>query len=176
MAIDPAVFAAEFTLLKERFNRRDLTSETSARYLDFLDARMSTAEFQAAAREIFNRDTFWPAPQRFLDAARGGAVRELAERDWTRALHLARRGIYPDYDALPPAVAAAFQVVPMARIMAADEVYEQPRLKRDWLAAYTAAVGEEEERRAAAIGALEASRALPPAPHEIEAAAGEGEA
>ena len=89
--IDPRVFAFEMTVLRDRFGRRDMTDETIARYLDFLDPLMTTEEFKAAAREVFNRDTFWPSPQRFLDAVRGDPKR-LAEEAWTAMLEHAKRG------------------------------------------------------------------------------------
>lgn len=92
--IDPTAFTEEMTILRDRFGRRDMTPETIARYLDYLDPIMTTAEFRAAAREIFNHDTWWPSPQRFLDAIRG-EPRLIAEASWERMIAGARQGQRP---------------------------------------------------------------------------------
>ena len=93
--IDKTAFAAEMTILQDRFNRRDMTPETVARYLDFLNPLMTTEEFCVAAREVFNRDTFWPSPQRFLEVMRG-EPRVIAQASWERLLGGARQGKLPD--------------------------------------------------------------------------------
>lgn len=79
--INKTIFAAEMTLLEDRFNRQNLTTATKARYYEFLSARLSTEEFQQAARTIFDHDTYWPAPVRFVEAVHGNP-RELAASEW----------------------------------------------------------------------------------------------
>lgn len=79
--LDDVVFAAEMTLLEDRFSRRPLTTETKVRYYEFLSEHLTTQEFQAAAREIFNRDQFWPSPSRFVEAVRGNP-KQLAASEW----------------------------------------------------------------------------------------------
>lgn len=135
--IHPAIFAAEMRLLQERFNRRDLTRETLARYHEYLTPRLTDAQFQHAARTIFNTDTFWPSPERFIDAAHGGAITELAERDWQRVLTTARAGKRLKRDHLPAPVRAGLAAAPMHQIHTADEAYELPRLRSAFIAAYT---------------------------------------
>lgn len=138
--IDPRVFAFEMTVLRDRFGRRDMTDETIARYLDYLGPLMTTEEFKAAAREIFNRDTFWPSPQRFLDAIRGDPKR-LAEEAWTAMLEHAKRGEYPALETLPEATRAALRVVPLREIMYADSDIKLARLKREFTEAHQHAAG-----------------------------------
>lgn len=150
--IDPRVFAFEMTVLRDRFGRRDMTDETIARYLDYLGPLMTTEEFKAAAREVFNRDTFWPSPQRFLDAIRGDPKR-LAEEAWAAMLEHAKRGEYPALETLPEVTRAALKAVPLREIMYADSDIKLARLKREFTEAHQHAAG-------AQVGPL----ALPSAP------------
>lgn len=138
--IDRKVFAFEMTVLRDRFGRRDMTDETIARYLDYLGPLMTTEEFKAAAREVFNRDTFWPSPQRFLDAIRGDPKR-LAEEAWMAVLDHAKRGEYPPLDTLPEATRAALKAVPLREVMYADSDIKLARLKREFTEAHQHAAG-----------------------------------
>lgn len=89
--LDDVVFAAEMTLLEDRFSRRPLTTETKVRYYEFLSQHLTTEEFQVAARVIFDRDQFWPSPQRFVDAVHGNA-KQLANAEWVTLLEHMRDG------------------------------------------------------------------------------------
>lgn len=133
--IDMTTFVAEMTILKDRFGRRDMTAETIARYHDFLNPRLNTIEFQGAARVIFNKDRFWPPPQRFIDAAQGGSDTDLAEESWQTILTLARQGTYPVPHELPNEVRAALKAAPMREIMNADD-FALGRLRKDFIAAF----------------------------------------
>lgn len=139
--IDKTVFAAEMTILRDRFGRRDMTAETIARYLDFLDPQLTTEQFQAAAREIFNRDTFWPSPARFLEAIQGNP-KAMADEAWSSILEHAKRGAYPELATLPPPVRAALKAVPMREIMYADTDFKLSRLRKDFSEAYTRAAAK----------------------------------
>lgn len=79
--LDKVVFAAEMTLLEDRFSRQPLTTATKVRYYEYLNGQLSTEEFQQAARVIFDTDRWWPAPARFVEAVHGNA-RELAAQAW----------------------------------------------------------------------------------------------
>lgn len=103
--IDDVVFVTEMTILRDRFGRQNMTAETIARYLDFLSPRMSTAEFQSAAREVFNNDTWWPSPARFLDAVRGDPKAEGAAA-WDALVAAASKG---DAVAVTPAMLASLR-------------------------------------------------------------------
>lgn len=91
MPIDDVTFAAEMTILRDRFGRRDMTQETIARYYDYLAHRMTTSDFTKAARVIFDRDTFWPAPIRFLEAIKGNPTAD-SEAAWNAIVNAATRG------------------------------------------------------------------------------------
>jgi len=138
--IDRKVFAFEMTVLRDRFGRKDMTDETIARYLDYLDPLMNTSEFQAAARVVFNEDTFWPSPARLLAAVRGDPKRH-AESAWAAMLEHAKRGEYPALDALPEATRAALKAVPLREIMYADSDIKLARLKREFTEAHQHAAG-----------------------------------
>lgn len=138
--IDKTTFAAEMTILQNRFpGGRDMTAETIARYLDYLGPQLNTTQFTRAAREIFNHDTFWPAPARFLEVLQGGSSKELADAAWGEVLRLAQRGEYPPLDTLDAATRAALKVVPMREIQYADSEAKLARLKREFTAAHATA-------------------------------------
>lgn len=138
MSIDRATFTKGMALLMDRFGRQ-LGTPTVAAYLEILDDELTTEEFAAAAREVFRRDTFFPSPQRFIDAVRGDP-RRAAETAWQAIMRDARAGRYPPLESLPPAVRAALKVAPMREIMSADD-YQLSRLKRDFLEEHVRASG-----------------------------------
>src|SRR5690606_10359412 len=100
--IDRRVFTAEFTLLLDRFGR-DPHQLLIARYFGYLNARLTTEEFTAAARKIFEEARYWPAPIDFIEAAKGDPKR-LAAEAWGQLLTAAQRG--RPHDAPPDAIAA----------------------------------------------------------------------
>ena len=77
MPLDKRVFLAELAMLAERFGRT-VSEPVMLRYYDTLSQRLTTSEFQAASRIIFDRDKFWPEPLRFVDAVKGNATEEAA--------------------------------------------------------------------------------------------------
>lgn len=139
MPIDRAAFTREFTLLLERFGR-DPHPLMTQRYFEYLNAHLDTPAFERAARQIFEQDQFWPAPARFVDLARGGSTKELANTAWAEALRLAERGEYPPLEALPAPVRAALKATPLREIAYADNEAKLARLKREFTSAYAAAL------------------------------------
>lgn len=89
--IDRATFVREMTLLHERFGRTP-NGQVTARYYDTLSRELNTADFERAARTIFDEDRFWPAPARFRDAAHGGNPKELAGAEFERLVAACRSG------------------------------------------------------------------------------------
>jgi hypothetical protein len=81
--LDRRVFVREMTLLHDRFGRQP-NEHVIGRYYDTLKDRLTTSEFEQAARFVFDQDQFWPAPARFIELAQGNP-RDDAEREW-RAL------------------------------------------------------------------------------------------
>lgn len=133
--LDDTVFSAELTLLEDRFGRAKLTTEAKVRYYEYLAQNLTTTEFQAAAREIFNRDQFWPSPQRFVDVVRG-SVKQRAEIDWQAVLHLAQAG-ETDLSTLPPAAVAAMRAAGGWRAIAyAEGAYQLEQLRKRFLAVH----------------------------------------
>jgi hypothetical protein len=82
--IDETMFAQEIELLCERFNRVP-SQPVIVRYYEFLEARMTTTQFQEAAIAIFNQDQFWPSPQRFIDCVFGN-LDDQASLEWSKLL------------------------------------------------------------------------------------------
>lgn len=88
--IDKSVFTREMTLLHERFGRQP-SGPVIQRYYDTLGERLTTEEFEAAARFVFDNDQYWPAPMRFVDLVRGND-NENARFEWQKVLQAASRG------------------------------------------------------------------------------------
>jgi hypothetical protein len=131
--IDDITFAGEMTILQDRFGRRDITSETLARYYDYLSPRMNTETFTVAAREIFNRDTFWPSPLRFLEVLKGNP-KALADDAWSRLIAAASKGAHPLLSDIEERALSA--VGGFREIMYAEGNYKQDQLRKQFVGAY----------------------------------------
>lgn len=101
--LDKRVFLREMAVLAELYNRPALSEVLIARYYEFLSTRLSTAEFEAAARRVFEEERFWPAPVTFVHLVKGDPKR-IAGEAWTRLLSAAQSG--RPQDAEPDAIAA----------------------------------------------------------------------
>jgi hypothetical protein len=133
--LDRTVFTREMTLLHERFGRA-VNAQVIARYFDTLSRDLTTADFERAARTIFDEDAFWPAPARFRDAARGGNPKELANAEWERLLTACRNGS-TDVAFLSPAGMAAMRAAGGWRVIAfAEGEAKQASLKRAFVSAW----------------------------------------
>ena len=88
--LSKTVFLREMAMLADRFGR-DVSPEVIGRYFDTLRERLSTEEFEASARFVFDHDSFWPSPARFVEVVRGNA-KEDAEREWQMLLSACSRG------------------------------------------------------------------------------------
>lgn len=132
MPIDRSVFTREFTLLLERFGK-DPHPLMTARYFEWLDARLNTQQFEQAARTIFAEDTYWPAPIRFLHAAKGDPA-QLARQEWDALLQAAAKG---ELAPLSEAGKAALRALGgWARVAYANEG-ALPSLRKAFLESYT---------------------------------------
>ena len=128
-----AVFVREMAFLEERFNREH-TDQVLARYYDTLSARLTTEEFAAAARYVFDHDSFWPPPARFIELAQGNP-KEDATREWVALVDACSRG---DRDALlSPAGEAGMRAAGgWAAIAYAEGEYALSARQRAFTAAY----------------------------------------
>lgn len=117
MTIDKKVFTREMTLLHERHGRHP-SGPVIQRYYDSLKDRLTTEEFEAAARYVFDHDAYWPAPVRFIEVAHGDD-RQHASSAWEHVLKMASKGfgVSPasDEDPLKPALQAAGGITSIAR-------------------------------------------------------------
>lgn len=145
MSLDRRVFLREMALLAERFNRPELSEPLIARYYDTLNSRLTTQDFERAARAIFDGDTFWPAPLRFVEAVQGNP-KQMADDAWATMLEHARKGTYPELATLPTPTRAALKAAPMREIMYATSDFELNRLKREFVDAHQRATGTSDAR------------------------------
>lgn len=106
--LDRQAFVQELHALADRFNRK-VSDEMARRYYEDL-AHMNTNEFLAAAKVIYRGDTFWPAPNRFLEVVEMDPASE-AEAAWEQALEEAKAGQGKPYSSYAPAHAAALRAV-----------------------------------------------------------------
>lgn len=90
MSLDKRVFLREMAVLAELFNRPQLSDPLVARYYEYLSARMTTGEFEAAARRIFEEERYWPAPITFLHAVKGDPAQS-ARSEWDALLERAAK-------------------------------------------------------------------------------------
>lgn len=104
MPIEKRAFLAELGMLAERFGRT-VSQPVMLRYYDTLSARLTTDEFRAAARIIFDRDKFWPEPMRFVEVVRGNPTAD-SEAAWNALLSAATMG---DHKAVTPPQLAALR-------------------------------------------------------------------
>jgi len=105
--VDKRVFLREMGMLAERFGRT-VSEPVMLRYHEILTGALTTLDFERAAFAIFRDDQFWPAPARFLDAARGGNPKELAGAEWERLVAACAAG-QTDVSFLTPAGVAAMR-------------------------------------------------------------------
>jgi hypothetical protein len=133
--LDKRVFLRELGMLAERFGRT-ISEPVMLRYFDTLSRDLTTADFERAARTIFDEDAFWPAPARFRDAARGGNPKELANAEWERLLTACRNGS-SDVAFLSPAGMAAMRAAGGWRVIAfAEGEAKHASLKRAFVSAW----------------------------------------
>ncbi len=92
--LTPAVFFPEFRILSERFGQTK-NAEIMGRYLDYLiDAGMTAQDFKTASLRIFNTETFFPSPARFLEILHGEAESQALEY-WGRIVERLAAGESP---------------------------------------------------------------------------------
>lgn len=147
MTLDRKAFIREMTLLHERFGRQP-SEHVIARYYDTLNGRLDTPAFEAAARYVFDNDTYWPAPARFIDLAHGSPEAQ-ARDEWARLIEGATRG---ERARLTPEGEAALMAIGGWREVAyADTDRKLPRLERAFAKRYQdAAESREVEQRSIA--------------------------
>lgn len=85
MSIDQTRYALEMAALADRFNRSELLIETTNRYYDYLNTHLTTEQFLEASRIIFETDTYWPSPARFVEAVAGNP-KARAELAWDQVV------------------------------------------------------------------------------------------
>lgn len=73
--IDESVFKSEWQILCERFNRQP-SRILAVRYYQSLSGRMSTIEFRAACKRIFDSHEFFPRPDDFFEVVKGDVAGE----------------------------------------------------------------------------------------------------
>lgn len=135
--IDRHVFVREFAMLLDRFGR-EMSAPGIDRYRTFLNAQLTTSEFEAAARIIFEEDQWFPSPRRFVDAARGNA-KELAESEWDNLLQQTRDAHF--HDSTPPRLTEAGRAALKAAggwsaVARAESDYSLNKTRNTFIAAY----------------------------------------
>ena len=134
--IDHTTFGREMALLSDRFNRQ-VSKPVMARYYETLSATLTTEQFETAARVVFDQDTFWPSPARFLEAA-GRDRKSEAEAAWELTMSEVRSGRAKPLSEYDPAHAYALKAVGknvrLARVPTPEKL---DFVKHDFVAAFT---------------------------------------
>jgi hypothetical protein len=145
--LEKRVFLREMGMLADRFGRQ-VSEPVVLRYFEILSGALSTADFERAAFVIFREDQFWPAPARFVEAARGGNPRELAGAEWERLLASCAAGD-PAVAFLSPAGLAAMRAAGGWRAIAFCEGESKLNgLRRAFVSAWMDASGVAPDGRA----------------------------
>lgn len=135
MSINPETLAGELEILADRFQGRKLMDVTLDRYAEYLEQHLSEEDFLHAARIIFNRDTYFPSPQRFVEVIHGNA-RELAAEAWADIQAAIKEGS-TDLDFLSPAGRAALKAAGgWQAVYAAPSEIALDRARRAFLEAF----------------------------------------
>lgn len=142
MPLDKRVFLREMAVLAELFNRPQLSDPLVARYYEYLSARMTTTEFEAAAKRIFEEERYWPAPITFLHAVKGDPARK-AREEWDALLEKAARN---ELSELSEAGKKALKALGGWSTVAYADQGRLPSLRRAFLESYgDASAGREPE-------------------------------
>ena len=132
--IEREVFTREMALLAERFTRT-LSAPVAARYYETLSANLTTLEFAVAARILFDEETFWPAPARFIEAVKPSGE-AAAQDEWEKLLEAIRKNTRAELS--EAGLYALKNVGGTWRIGQSHEVDQLPFIKREFLEAYQA--------------------------------------
>lgn len=101
MPFSDAQFAATWTVLEDRWNRKH-NAQTVKVYRDILAAELTADQFAEAARLAFRFETFFPAPQKLIDYGLGaGDFTERAITEWDEAMGRVTRGLTSTEEAGP---------------------------------------------------------------------------
>lgn len=139
MPLDKRVFLREMAVLAELFNRPQLSDPLIARYYEYLNTRMTTDEFEAAARRIFEEERYWPAPITFLHAAKGDP-KLLARQEWDALIERAAKSELAE---LSDAGKRALRALGGWAAVAYADQARLPSLRRAFLESYSGAGPEE---------------------------------
>ena len=126
--IEPAVFLTHWKRICRRFDRvfdAENVSE-SGDYLDFLSARMSTEDFDEAARSVWATARFFPRPADFLSVQAG--------HEWRTVLEMATNFDRETWGQLTTAAKLATEAVGGTDGIRASR--ELVKLRAAWLDAY----------------------------------------
>jgi len=85
VSINPEVLAGELEILVNRFHGHKLLDVVLDRYAQYIESHLTEEEFLLACRVIFENDTYWPSPLRFVEAARGNPA-QLAGSEWDQLM------------------------------------------------------------------------------------------
>lgn len=132
--LDRKAFATEMSALADRFNRT-LKDDLVRRYYQHLE-HLDTQAFLNAAATIYANDTFWPSPNRFLEAA-GVDANTLAEQAWEHAVTQAKRGTNQTPDTNAPEYWTALKAVGGVTALGRTNERNLPFLRKDFVRAYT---------------------------------------
>lgn len=138
--LDKKTFLREIAILAELFNRPALSEVLVGRYYDYLDQHLTTEQFEQAARQIFAEDQYWPAPIRFLHAAKGDP-QQLARQEWDALIAEATAGKLAD---LTDQGKTALRAIGGWSTVAYANQAALPSLRRAFLESYSSTQSEPE--------------------------------
>jgi hypothetical protein len=148
--IDRKRFAYWMGVIGDRCNRA-LSAETYGEYYRTLAESFDTPTFERAARAVFKTSEFWPSPQAFIDAVRPNLALAAADAFESVRQLAHRTGLHPYWVAdeisaktgVPGLI--AFRSIGGGERLAYLEAHDLPFARREFVAAYVAAVNAEDK-------------------------------
>jgi hypothetical protein len=131
--IDPNVFLQHMSLLASRF-QRPVDPHVFAGYKLILDEQLTLEQFQKAVLEVFRADTFFPTPERLIDAGLGDLT-ALAQAQWCEMLAAARADRRSEIDQF--ARAAVNEMGGTSVVRQLGDHNQLLRVRSEFVAAYT---------------------------------------
>lgn len=97
--IDETVFVRWWAIIHQRFGR-SMSDPMTQLYRAFLDEHLTTEHFEQAAKLIFEGETWWPSPRRFVEVLQGD-LKAYAGAQWREVLRIATKGNGEGFKELP---------------------------------------------------------------------------
>ncbi len=131
--IDPNIFLQRMSLLASRF-QRPVDAHVFAGYKIILDQQLTLEQFEKSVLAVFAADTFFPSPERMIDAGLGDMAAS-AQAQWCEMLAAAGADRRSQIDQF--ARAAIGELGGTSVVRSLSDHHHLLRVRSEFVAAYT---------------------------------------